>query len=115
MRGWLRFSAVAVALAASGFAHAASEMPHFDVDGHCREVAAMGGSMSQALLKACYEGEQASYDKTKVNWSELPAGTRDHCTQVAAIGGKGSYSLLEACIDSERAAAADNKSFKFKR
>lgn len=115
MKNWLGVSVVVVALATPQGAGATEEMPYFDVDGYCHEIAAMGGNMSQVLLKACFESEQTSYDKTKIGWSELPNEIRKHCSELAAFGGKGSYALLEACVDSEQAAGADNKSLKFKR
>ena len=96
-------------------AGARAEMPNYDVDAHCKEIASLGGESSQLMLNACYKQEQAAYDQLKPTWDQLPAAMRAHCDRIASLGGGGSFLMLNACVDQEQQAAQQNGSFKFKR
>src|SRR5437660_8260042 len=87
---------------------AAQEMPRFDVDAHCRQVAGFGGSFSQTVFGSCLDMEQSAYDGMKAGWLTLPAAARQHCVQVASFGGPGSYSILQSCIQMEVQAGRQN-------
>jgi hypothetical protein len=103
-------------IAAVAFAWpAAAEMPNYDVGGHCKKVAAFGGTSSQMILNACYRQEQSAYNGLKPTWDQLPAMIRAHCDQVAKFGGGGSFMILQACIEQERTAAHANDDFQFQR
>ena len=49
---------------------AAQEMPRFDVDAHCRQVAGFGGSFSDTILGSCVDMEQSAYDGMKAGWPD---------------------------------------------
>jgi hypothetical protein len=106
---------VAAALIASGIAAAvAQELPRFDVDRHCRTVAAFGGTYSESLFGGCMDMEQTAYDELKGRWSQLPSTTRQHCIQVARFADPGSYSLLQGCLQMETQAGQSNRSRQFR-
>jgi len=94
-------------------AHA--EMPHYDVERYCTEIASLGGSMSQMMLQSCYTQEQTAYNALKPRWDSLPEAMRTYCDQIAAVGGGGSYMMLESCVKQEESAASSNTGFHFKR
>ncbi len=90
------------------------EMPYYDVEAHCAQVAgAVGGS--EAIRNACFRSEQRAYDELKPRWPEIPDQARTHCDSVARVSGPGTYSILSACIASEQRAAEENKTFTFQR
>jgi hypothetical protein len=92
----------------------AQELPRFDVQAHCRQVAAFGGAMSQSLLGSCVDMEQSAYDGLKPTWHQLPDAARSHCLMVARFGGPGSYSLLQSCLQMETAAGRQNQQRQFR-
>lgn len=92
----------------------AQNLPRFDVDRHCQEVASFGGAPSEVIRSGCFDMEQSAYDKLKDSWSDIPGSTRKHCLEVATFGGPGSYSLLEGCLQMERSAREQNQSRRFK-
>jgi hypothetical protein len=96
-------------------AFAAGDVPRFDVERHCKEVASFGGTYSAALDKSCFDMEQSAYDNLKARWSEVSSSMAAHCSEVAAFGGPGSYSLLESCIrmESEAAGSVGGREFKY--
>ena len=91
----------------------ATELPRFDVEAHCQQVASMGGTASSTLLNGCMDMEQKSYNSLKQSWEQIPDQARRHCEQVAAFGGGGSYNLLEGCIDMEMKAGAQPRKFQY--
>lgn len=107
--------AVALALGLTTAGAARAEMPDYDVNAHCKAIAAFGGAPSQTLLNACLQQEQAAYDHLKPSWDALPVAMREHCNSIARFGGPGSFTLLDACVDQENAAARNNATFQFKR
>lgn len=94
---------------------AATDMPRYDVDAHCRAVAEFGGSYSAVMENGCFDLEQQAYDALKPHWNELPEAMREHCDEVARLGGDGSYSMLKGCIDLELEAGRERegKTFRF--
>lgn len=93
----------------------AADMPRFDVEAHCKQIASFGGSYSAVLDKACFDQEQQAYDRLKPVFGQLTDAMSAHCEQIASFGGPGSYTLLEACISQEIQAAGDKagKTFKY--
>ena len=91
------------------------EIPVYDVDGHCRAVANLGGTYSEDLFQACFDMEQGAYDGLKPRWTALPATMQRHCDRVARLGQVGSYDLLSACIQMEETAARSNERRQFRR
>lgn len=100
-----------VCLALWSGASFAGELPRFDVEAHCQELASFGGS-SNVMFNTCIEMEQQAYNGLKDRWAGLPAGIRNECTDLASFGG-GDYSMLATCVKMETQAAANKKSFSF--
>lgn len=92
----------------------AEEIPRYDVEAYCEEVAGLGSSYSEFLEGACFDQEQRAYDLLKLDWAQIPQRMRSHCDDVATLGGDGSYFMLEACIDQEKRSASTNSKRKFK-
>ncbi|MAK54385.1 MAG: hypothetical protein CML17_00795 [Pusillimonas sp.] len=100
---------------ATGFplASSASEMPRYDVEAQCKQIASMGGNTSAVMLNSCMDMEQKAYNNLKASWNEIPENTQRQCHEVASIGGNGSYTMLESCIEMETQAAEKPKKFEY--
>jgi hypothetical protein len=98
-------------MASSALAH---ELPRFNVETHCKQVAGFGGSYSATIDKSCFDMEQDAYDKLKQIWPSVAAKTQKHCATVAGFGGSDSYSILQSCVQMETSAASGNEGRKFK-
>lgn len=92
-----------------------AEMPTYDVERHCAEIASFGGSPSEFLRRSCFRLEQSAYDALKPRWDALPASMRRHCDSVARFNGSGSFSLLKSCVEMEGRAGQENQQFQFRR
>ncbi|MDN3526028.1 hypothetical protein QWY79_12210 [Halomonas sabkhae] len=103
---------LAVGLSALSGMALASGMPRFDVEGHCEQVASVGGS-SNMLYNSCIDMEQQAYDNLKPAWSSLPGSIQRHCKDVSSVSGPGSYSLLESCVQMEVDAGSNRSEFSF--
>lgn len=95
------------------YANPAKAMPRYDPEGHCQQVASVGGGSSAMIYNGCLQNEQTHYDQLKTQWAELPDQMRQHCDQVARVGGFGSYMILKGCIDNELRAVQRKPEFKF--
>jgi|GEM_PF-2769726 len=91
----------------------AGEIPRFDVEASCEQLASLGGEFSNTLFNSCIAGEQSAYDGLKGAWNSIPAGIRSQCVELATLGGPGSYTLLDSCIGMEMQAADNRASFSF--
>lgn len=91
----------------------AADLPRFDVEAHCKQVASFGGAASSTLMNGCMDIEQKAYNALKDAWDEIPEQTRQHCQQVATFGGGGSYQLLEGCVDLEMKASSQPRKFQY--
>jgi hypothetical protein len=89
----------------------AQELPRFDVEGHCEEVAEFGGGSHQ-IYNGCIQMEQSSYNSLRDRWGGIEPGIRRHCQEVATFGG-GSYQILQGCVQMEEDAAGNRESFSF--
>lgn len=89
----------------------AQEIPRYDPEKYCRDVAnAIGGSA--VIYNSCVGMEQSAYDALKARWTGLPVRPREYCDEVAkAIGG--TYQILSSCIDQELQAQAAMPRFQF--
>lgn len=91
----------------------AQQVPRFDVEAHCEELAGFGGEYSNTMYNTCIDVEQSAYDGLKGQWASLPASIRNHCEELARFGGPGSYSMLETCVDMEVSAGNNRSQFSF--
>lgn len=103
----------AALLAVGSTAVAAAEMPRYDVEAQCGQVASLGGNKSPMMMNSCMDTEQSAYDSLKGMWAEVPDNIQKQCDQVASLGGAGSYMMLEQCIKMETQAASKPKKFKY--
>jgi hypothetical protein len=99
-----------IMLASTGVA---ADMPRYEAEAHCEEVAAFGGEKSAMLYNSCVDMEQSAYNELKEVWQTVPAATQTHCDDVASFGSHGSYSLLESCVDMKTRAAENQSEFSF--
>ncbi len=111
----MRWMTLAIVAASALSAHAAGEMPIFDVERHCDRVARVGGPRSELIYSGCFDQEQGSYDVLKSRWAEIPSAVRDQCQQVARSTGSGSYMILQGCIQMEEDSATRNQRRQFRR
>ena len=91
---------------------ALAEIPHFDVEGRCDEVAGFGGTYSNAMFNFCINAEQDAYDALKAYWASLPPTIQEHCKEIATFGSPGSYEMLKFCVDEERDAGSNRSTFQ---
>ncbi|WP_321340744.1 hypothetical protein [uncultured Cohaesibacter sp.] len=104
---------VGVSVIGFGLPSLAADMPRYDPEGYCKEVASFGGDYSAMLDKSCLEMEQTAYNALKTRWDGISSYARSYCNEVALFGGGGSYNLLKSCIAMEEQAADSKKEFKF--
>lgn len=104
-----------LAAALSSSSALALELPRYDVETHCKEVAGFGGTYSASIDQSCFTMEQGAYNAIKAMWGSVSANIRKHCDEVASFGGGGSYSILQSCIEMEAEADSANtgRSFKY--
>lgn len=89
----------------------AQDMPRFDVEAHCEEIAEFGGGSHQ-IYNGCIQMEQGAYNTLKGRWANVSARIRNHCVDIAQFGG-GSYQILHGCVQMEEDAAGNRQSFSF--
>ena len=100
MRGL--FGALALVMCMAGPVLAA-EIPAYDINATCREIAAAGGG-SKVIELQCRKDEAAS--QKRLQKASVPADTMQTCDQISQTLGAGSYMILEQCIKDELDAAA---------
>lgn len=93
---------------------ALAELPKFDVNTHCDNVANAIGESSEMIRSGCFEQEQTSYNNLKKVWETLPKSMQSHCTAVAKSMAPGSYMILDGCVTQELESKAGNSNFQFK-
>ena len=81
----------------------AADIPAYDINKTCGEVAAAGGG-SKVIELQCRKDEAAS--QKRLQKASVPADTMRTCDQISRTMGAGSYTILEQCIRDELDAAA---------
>jgi len=102
---------VAFLLAVVPLSALGQEVPRFDVEAHCEEVAEFGGGSHQ-IFNSCMQMEQNAYNGLKGQWANTSGRIRNHCQEVAEFGG-GSYQILQSCMQMEESAAGNRETFSF--
>ncbi|QTP60943.1 hypothetical protein HNO53_20825 [Billgrantia antri] len=102
-----------LALLALPFAVNAQEMPRYDVEAHCEEIASFGGEFSNMTYNGCIQMEQSAYDGLKGQWASLPGNIQRHCDEIATFASPGSYSTLQGCVQMEVSAGQNRGQFSF--
>ncbi len=85
------------ALALPGTMATAADMPVYDMDAYCQELASHGGGTPE-LIADCMALEQTAQQDLALRWPALSASTQDSCIEIGMMGGA-SYDLLKACVD----------------
>lgn len=98
-------------LAAASQLTLAQDMPRFDVEAHCEDVAEITGGSHQ-IFNSCIQMEQGAYNGLKNRWANLSRRIQIHCQDVAKVTG-GSYQILQSCVQMEEDAAGNRQSFSF--
>ncbi|MFN3232489.1 MAG: hypothetical protein ACE363_10055 [Alphaproteobacteria bacterium] len=75
----------------------AAELPTYDMDVYCQELAQHGGGAAE-LVADCMRLEETARTELALTWDSLAANTQDSCIQIGEMSGL-SYDLLKACVD----------------
>lgn len=89
----------------------AGDIPRYNVEAYCKQVADISGGSSM-IYNGCIDMEQEAYNSLKPLWSSVRGQQQNYCDDVAEISG-GSYSILKGCIDMESDAAGAPSTFKY--
>jgi tetratricopeptide (TPR) repeat protein len=87
------------------------QIPSYNVNQYCDELANLGGTYSYSLRNGCIDNEQGSYDKLVIIWPSLPFNVVDDCLSTNGFV-SGGYSLLEGCITYQLGERANPHSFR---
>lgn len=83
---------------------AADPVPNFNVEPHCREVAAMAAPVGDPAI--CLRQENDARDALARQWAQFPPDDQALCLRRATLGGVPSYVALLTCLELERDARA---------
>jgi hypothetical protein len=83
---------------------AADPVPDFNVEPHCREVAARAAPVGDAAV--CLRAEGEARAALARQWAQFAADDKAHCLRLATLGGVPTYSALLTCLELERDARA---------
>jgi hypothetical protein len=97
MRMFLRL-AVPVMVALASLA-AEGGVPSFNVEPHCRAVAAMATPVGDPQV--CLRREQRARADLIQKWSDFHPADKAHCLELATIGPEPTYTHLLACLEIE--------------
>lgn len=89
----------------------AFDLPRYDVDSYCQQVAQVSGG-SATIYNGCIDMEQSAYNDLKQSWASIPGKTAKYCNRVARTS-NGSYTILQGCIDMEMDAAGNKAGFQY--
>lgn len=81
-------------------ASAQDQLPEYDVDAYCEQVAQTSGG-SYMIEKGCRDQERAA--RRWLQKTQVSAKISDYCDQVASTTG-GSYVIFKGCVQQERRA-----------
>ena len=83
---------------------AADPVPNFNVEPHCRDVAAMAAPLGDPAI--CLRHENEARDALARQWASFPDGDKALCLRRATLGGVPTYTALLTCLELERDARA---------
>jgi hypothetical protein len=75
-------------------------VPFFNVEPHCRAVAAMATPVGDPQV--CLRKEQRARAELIRQWSSFHSDDKAHCLHLATIGPEPTYTHLLACLELER-------------
>ena len=75
-------------------------VPVFDVQPHCREVAALASPIGK--METCLRKEEDARDQLVREWAQFTPTERADCTQLATTPGEPTYTALLACLELRR-------------
>lgn len=88
------------AMVVSVAAAEADRVPAFNVEPHCRAVAATavpGGDPS-----ACLQLEQGAREQLVKEWDQFTRADKDHCVPLSTLAGEPTYTGLLTCLEVDR-------------
>jgi hypothetical protein len=96
------FLAVRITLAAAALVipAAADQVPRFEVEKHCRAVAAMTGRLGDP--SDCLNDERSAREQLVRQWARFHPAGRARCLEQATLAGEPTYSALLTCIELEQ-------------
>jgi len=100
-------SVLAISLFTSSCAAAAADLPSYDVEGYCRQIATATATLSGPVVNACIERERQAFSRLQGEWTELPEAMRQYCLSLLPRIAL-SYVLLDTCIKKASNSAADS-------
>jgi hypothetical protein len=83
---------------------AADPVPNFNLEPHCREVAAMAVPLGDPAI--CLRHENEARDALTRQWAEFASDDKALCLRRATLGGVPTYTDLLTCLELERDARA---------
>ena len=86
-----------VSVLATAMPSIAANLPSYDSDAYCQELAQHGGG-SADLVAHCIALEEEARTAVAQRWPTLSMATQEDCIQITQLGGE-SYDLLKTCID----------------
>ena len=89
------------------------DIPRFDVERYCTDLASFGGEYSAMMFNGCVTNEQQSYDGLRAKWRDLPPEVQAYCIELANFGGAPSYMMLGGCVQNEMQAREGRATFSF--
>ena len=90
----------AAALLAAAAATPADRIPDFNVEPHCREIAAKAAPVGDA--DACLADERAALNQLAGEWGQFTLSERSYCTRLSTLGSQPSYVDLLTCLEMAR-------------
>lgn len=97
---WFVDPGIAAAIAVA----AAQPIPAFDIERHCREIAARSAPIGD--VEPCLRDEREARARLVAEWERFAPADRAHCLQLARIGVDPTYTELLTCLDVAREARA---------
>jgi hypothetical protein len=94
---FLRFDAV---LLAGSLWLAADDVPTFNVEPFCREIASRAAPVGDADI--CLRQEREARDQLVKEWGQFPAADRAYCQELHTVGGDTTYTELLTCLELQR-------------
>jgi hypothetical protein len=79
---------------------AADAVPAFNIEPHCRAVAAKAEPVGDPA--ACIRLEQEARAQLVKQWSQFARADKDHCLPLATLAGEPTYTALLTCLELER-------------
>jgi hypothetical protein len=75
-------------------------VPTFNVEPHCRAVAAEATPVGDPAV--CVQIEQKAREQLVKEWDQFARAEKDHCVLLSTMAGEPTYTALLTCLEVER-------------